>query len=65
MDLCGLRGTEVNPTNRTIPPPELNAEQREAVLMVRGMFLAYVAAGFTEEQAMDLVKTHLMAAKTQ
>jgi len=44
-----------------IPPPELDADQRAAVLAVRGMFLAYVAAGFTEEQAMDLVKTQLAA----
>jgi len=45
----------------TIPPPELDATQRAAILMVRGLFLAYVSSGFTEEQAMDLVKTQLAA----
>lgn len=42
-----------------IPTPELSADQRSAVLMVRGLFLAYVASGFTEEQAMELVMTHI------
>ena len=48
--------------NKSLPRPELTADQREGVLLVRGLFLAYVASGFTEEQAMELVKAHMMAA---
>jgi len=45
----------------TLPPPELTAEQREGILAVRGLFLAYVQTGFSEEQAMELVKAHITA----
>lgn len=63
VDLRGLRGTEMSRfDDKTIPAPELTAEQRQGVLMVRGLFLAYIASGFTEDQAMDLVKTHLASA---
>jgi len=48
--------------NGKVAPAELNAEARGAVMQVRAMFLAYVDAGFSEEQAMDLLKTQLAAA---
>lgn len=51
--------------NEKIAPPELDAATRTAVLAVRGTFLAYVASGFTEEQAMELVKVHLSVAAKQ
>ena len=55
--------TEMSPfDDKKIPPPELTADQRNGVTMMRGMFLAYVAAGFTEEQAMELLKAQITAA---
>lgn len=45
-----------------IPPPELDADTRAAVLQVRALYLAYVQTGFSTEQALELVKAHLSAA---
>ena len=38
---------------------EPSGDIREAVAQIRGLFNAYREVGFTEEQAMDLIKVHL------
>jgi hypothetical protein len=42
-----------------MPPIEPSSDIREAVVQIRGLFNAYVEVGFSEDQAMDLVKEHL------
>lgn len=43
-------------------PIEPSSDMRQMALMIRGTFLAYVEVGFTEEQAMELIKTNILAA---
>lgn len=44
------------------PRVEPSAELRQMALMVRSTYIAYREAGFTEEQAMDLIKTQIASA---
>jgi hypothetical protein len=43
----------------TIPPIEPSSDVRQMALLLRAAFEAYVAVGFTEDQAMDLLKTQI------
>jgi hypothetical protein len=45
-----------------LPPVEPSADLRQIALQIRGLYLAYRESGFTEEQAMDLVKAQISAA---
>lgn len=45
----------------SLPPIEPSGDFRQGALAVRGMFLAYIEVGFTEEQAMRLILTHINA----
>lgn len=49
------------PTDSSLPPIEPPADLRTGALIHRQMFIAYTDAGFTEAQAMDFIKTMIVA----